>query len=120
MISMSLRELNVKLPDFSTIREARSRLSLRTGLSANASSTIGRCASLAGFVREAWPILHPTQTYQHNWHIDLICEHLEAISRGTLLELGLENRLRVNLPAGTLKSVLISCMWQAWEWGPFG
>lgn len=73
-----------------------------------------RCLSLAGFVREAWPVLEPESRYLGNWHIDAICEHLEAVSRGEI------NRLLINVPPGTMKSLLVAVMWQAWEWGPLG
>jgi hypothetical protein len=37
-----------------------------------------RCRTLAGFVREARHLLEPTTRYLHNWHHDVISEHLEA------------------------------------------
>lgn len=74
-----------------------------------------RCGRLNGFVREAWKILEPTAAYQHNWHIDAICEHLEAITWGRM-----NPRLLVNVPPGSSKSLLVSVLWQAWEWGPCG
>ncbi|PRD42111.1 terminase [Phyllobacterium phragmitis] len=77
-----------------------------------------RCQSLSGFVREAWHVLEPTQPYIHGWHIDAICAHLEAITKGTFLAMGLSNRLLINVPPGTMKSLLVSVLWPAWEWGP--
>lgn len=79
-----------------------------------------RCQTLAGFVREAWHVLEPTQPYVHGWHIDAVCEHLEAITNGAFLAMGLSNRLLINIPPGTMKSMLVSVMWPAWEWGPMG
>src|SRR5579859_4779027 len=79
-----------------------------------------RCRSFAGFVREAWHVLEPDTKLLWNWHLDVICAHLEAVSLGKLLELGLHNRLLFNVPPGSLKSLLISVFWQAWEWGPLG
>jgi len=73
-----------------------------------------RCQTLAGFVREAWHILEPRAKYRHNWHIDAICAHLEAVTDGRI------NRLLINVPPGSSKSLLVSVMWQAWEWGPRG
>src|SRR5690554_611877 len=70
--------------------------------------------SLATFVREAWHVLEPGQPYIHGWHVDAICEHLEAITYGDL------NRLLINIPPGTMKSTLTSVFWPAWEWGPKG
>lgn len=78
------------------------------------------CQTLHGFIRRAWPILEPVAPFVDNWHIAAVCQHLEAISRGQLLELGLDNRLQINVPPGTMKSYTVSVFWQAWEWGPFG
>ncbi|PJI54723.1 terminase [Methylobacterium radiotolerans] len=79
-----------------------------------------RCASLAGFVQEAWHVLEPNQPYVHGWHIEALCAHLEAITHGRFLALGLENRLLINVPPGTMKSLIVSVFWPAWEWGPCG
>lgn len=68
--------------------------------------------SLAEFVKRSWHILEPGQPYIHGWHVDAICEHLEAISNGEL------NRLLINIPPGTMKSTLTSVFWPAYEWGP--
>lgn len=71
------------------------------------------CAiSLADFVRRSWHVLEPGQKYLHGWHVDAVCEHLEAITRGDI------NRLLINIPPGTMKSTLVSVFWPAWEWGP--
>lgn len=69
-----------------------------------------RCARLVGFVREAWPVLHPNTSYVYGWHIEAICEHLEAITDGRI------TRLLINVPPGTMKSLLVSVFWPAWEW----
>lgn len=70
--------------------------------------------SLATFVREAWEVLEPGTPYVHGWHVEAICEHLEAVTRGEI------NRLLINIPPGTMKSTLTSVFWPAWEWGPAG
>lgn len=75
--------------------------------------------SLASFVKAAWSVIEPGQPYVHGWHIDFICAHLEAISDGVLNADGtFYNRLLVNVPPGTMKSLLIGVFWPAWEWGP--
>ena len=76
--------------------------------------------SLAEFVKQAWHIIEPGQPYIHGWHIDFICAHLEAITDGVTFEEdgGFYNRLLVNVPPGTMKSLLIGVFWPAWEWGP--
>lgn len=95
------------------IREERQRRlhdRERTRLSRNAERIKERCATLIGFVREAWRVLQPNTVYVHGWHIDAICQHLEAITDGRI------NRLLINVPPGTMKSLLVSVFWPAWEW----
>lgn len=65
---------------------------------------------LPNFVRRAWNILEPSNEYVHNWHIDAVCEHLEAVTAGEI------NRLLINVPPGTMKSLLVGVLWPAWEW----
>jgi predicted phage terminase large subunit-like protein len=75
--------------------------------------------SLVAFIRMAWSIVEPGQPYTHGWHIDAICDHLEAITDGHELADGtLYNRLLVNVPPGTMKSLITNVFWPAWEWGP--
>src|SRR5690606_8435990 len=68
------------------------------------------CESLAGFIRWGWPILEPGTRYVHNWHIDAVAEHLEAITRGDL------QNLAINIPPGHMKSLLVSVFFPAWWW----
>lgn len=70
--------------------------------------------SFSEFVKAAWHVLEPGQPYVHNWHMDAICQHLEAISTGEI------KRLLINVPPGTSKSSLVSVFHTAWEWGPAG
>lgn len=70
--------------------------------------------SLAEFVKEAWHVLEPNQPYVHGWHVEVICEHLEAITNGDI------RRLLINIPPGTMKSTLCNVFWPAWEWGARG
>lgn len=77
--------------------------------------------SLTEFIKRAWHVVEPSRVYCHNWHIDYTCEHLEAISRGVILPNStFYNRLLINIPPGTMKSLTVSVFWPAWEWGPFG
>lgn len=66
--------------------------------------------SLRLFVPWAWPILEPGTVFQANWHIDLICEYLEAVTAGEVL------RLVINIPPRYMKSLLVSVLWPCWEW----
>lgn len=71
------------------------------------------CAeSLATFVKLAWPVIEPGQPYVHGPHIDVVCEHLEAVTRGEI------RRLLINIPPGTSKSTIVGVFWPMWEWGP--
>lgn len=76
-------------------------------------ATRERCKRLSGFMREAWRVLEPTAPYVHDWHHDVIAEHLEAVHRGEI------TRLQINQPPGTMKSTIASvCFASPWEWGP--
>lgn len=45
------------------------------------------------------------------WHIDAIADHLQAVAQGEM------PRLLINIPPGTMKSVLACVLWPAWLWG---
>jgi predicted phage terminase large subunit-like protein len=66
--------------------------------------------SLRTFVEVAWPLVEPRVRFVPNWHIDAICDHLEAVSRGAIA------KLLINIPPGCMKSYLVSVFWPAWEW----
>lgn len=70
------------------------------------------------FVMRAWKYVEPAQVYFDNWHIEFICEHLEAITREEVVDDDIYNRLLINVPPGMMKSMLVSVFWPAWEWGP--
>ena len=75
--------------------------------------------SLVNFVKLAWHLVEPGAPYSHGWHIDFLAYHLESITFGETLEDGsLYNRLLINIPPGTMKSLLVNVFWPAWEWGP--
>jgi hypothetical protein len=42
---------------------------------------------LRAFGRAAWKVIKPIEVYKSNWHIDAICEHLSAVSRGDITRL---------------------------------
>ena len=70
--------------------------------------------SLATFVRQAWAVLEPGQPYVHGWHVEAMAEHLEAVTAGQI------TRLLINIPPGTMKSLMTGVFWPAWEWGAKG
>jgi len=64
---------------------------------------------LSEYVRQAWPYVESV-TYIDNWHIDCICEHLQAQTEGQI-----ENLL-INIPPGCSKSLITCVFWPTWEW----
>lgn len=70
--------------------------------------------SLAEFAKRAWHVLEPSAPLKWGWALDAICEHLEAVTDGSI------KRLLMNVPPGCMKSLLTGVIWPAWEWGPRG
>lgn len=64
---------------------------------------------LSLFSQLAWRHIDPAP-YVHNWHIDAIAEHLEAVTHGHI------TRLLINIPPRCDKSTLVSVTWPAWIW----
>jgi hypothetical protein len=65
---------------------------------------------LRSFIRLAWPQVEPARSFISGWHIDVIAEHLEAITAGKL------HRLVINIPPGCMKSLTCCVFWPAWVW----
>ena len=71
------------------------------------------CAGgLVAFVRYFWSILEPETKLVEGWLLDAIAEHLEAVTLGKV------TRLLINVPPGSMKSLMTQVFWPAWEWGP--
>jgi predicted phage terminase large subunit-like protein len=70
--------------------------------------------SLAEFAKRAWRVLEPAAELKWGWALDAICLHLEAVTKGEI------TRLLMNVPPGSMKSLLTGVIWPAWEWGPRG
>lgn len=62
------------------------------------------------FVKAAWHIVEPGNAFSDNWHIKVICDHLEAAMRGEI------QRLIINIPPRFMKSTLVSVMFPAFVW----
>lgn len=78
----------------------------------NIDLTRARCASLSGFIKEAWEVLEPSTPYVHGRHIDVCCDHLEAVARGDI------KRLIINIPPAFMKTLLVAVFFPMWLWGP--
>ncbi|MDF2097304.1 phage terminase large subunit [Aquibaculum arenosum] len=70
--------------------------------------------SLLGFIRHAWALLEPGRRFVPGWHLEVLCDHLEAVTCGEI------TRLLINVPPGAMKSLTVAVLWPAWEWGPAG
>jgi predicted phage terminase large subunit-like protein len=71
-----------------------------------------RAGGLIDFVRCFWRVLEPETKLVEGWVLDAIAEHLEGVTFGKI------TRLLVNVPPGSMKSLMVNVFWPAWEWGP--
>lgn len=67
-------------------------------------------STLKGFVQGAWHVVEPQQNLVWNWHLDVLCEQLEKIYRGE------QPKTIINVPPGTMKSLLVSVFFRAFCW----
>ena len=106
---MSVRGIRVLLKKASSgLDEIRSEEARRK--EAGKAVRSGGKLSLYDFVRASWTILEPDNPFKPTWHVQSICEHLEAVSA---LEI---KSLIINLPPRMGKSLLVSVFWFAWTW----
>lgn len=68
-----------------------------------------RRGGLWAFVQLAWPEVEPDELVP-GWHMEEICRHLEAVSRGEC------RRLIITIPPGCTKSTIVSVLWPVWDW----
>ena len=66
--------------------------------------------SLHEFIKQAWPIIEGDKEFIDGWHIQAICEHLEAIANRQI------KNLLINIPPRCSKSSLVSIAFPAWLW----
>lgn len=66
---------------------------------------------LSTFTAKAVTVLEPSLDYVHNWHIDCIAEHLQAVWDGDI------RRLIINMPPRSLKTLSTSVSFPAWAFG---
>lgn len=67
-------------------------------------------ASLLAFVKGAWSVIEPDCEFVSNWHIEELCKVLESVAAGTT------ERVIINVPPGTMKSLLVSVLFPCWIW----
>jgi predicted phage terminase large subunit-like protein len=66
--------------------------------------------SLYEFVKQAWHFIEPDTPFKDGWHIRVVCAHLEAIVLGDIPS------IVINVPPGTMKSILSSVCLCPWAW----
>ena len=66
--------------------------------------------NLRDFVKYAWHIVEPKNDFRPNWHIDAICDHLQAIDDGEI------RNLVINIPPRMAKSLTVSVFWPVRRW----
>src|SRR5581483_12325921 len=65
--------------------------------------------SLYEFLKAAWEQIEPVP-FVDSWHIEAICNHLEAVTRGEV------RKLLINVPPRSGKTTIISIVWPCWVW----
>ena len=66
--------------------------------------------SLKYFTQKVWHEIEPNTEFIPGWHIDAICDHLQAVTNGDI------RNLVINVPPRHAKSILVSVVWPAWVW----
>lgn len=66
--------------------------------------------SLYEFVKQAWHVIDPGHPFVDNWHLELICRKLEAVTRREI------KRLIINVPPRSGKSSIVCVLWPVWTW----
>lgn len=69
---------------------------------------------LYGFLKLCFHVICPAEVYKDGPHIQQVCNHVEAAL------LGFVRRLIIEVPPGSLKSVIASVIANAYVWGPLG
>jgi predicted phage terminase large subunit-like protein len=68
--------------------------------------------SLADFFRHSWHVLEPATPLVWNWHLQAICDHVQALLEGKIPK----RNLIINVPPGSSKSRIVSVCTTAWRW----
>jgi predicted phage terminase large subunit-like protein len=90
--------------------QLRLALEQRRQAEAIAQDAVACVASFRYFVSAAWPLVEPATVFAPGWHIDAICDHLQAAARGEI------RRLLINMPPRHMKSLAVSVFWPVWLW----
>lgn len=69
--------------------------------------------SLAEFVVAAWDVVEPSTRLVWGWHLDALCAHVQSV---LVREPNAPQNLLINIPPGTMKSLVLSVFAPAWVW----
>jgi predicted phage terminase large subunit-like protein len=105
-VSATLRQMQERLEDQTIPAPASQTPTTAMTTEPVASPTL----TLYEFVRQAWHLVEPDIDFVDGWHIRAICDHLEAVTAGTI------SNLLINIPPGCCKSLLVCVFWPAWVW----
>lgn len=94
--------------------------------------TVRLKGSLLSFVQGGWSIVEPERPFSYNWHIGELCQVLEDVTYTHEIATALYGRATaeklvgraiqeiqrviINVPPGTMKSLLVSVFWPCWMW----
>jgi len=65
---------------------------------------------LLDYIEIMWPIIEPSRRFISGFHIQAICEHLEALEKEDF------RNLLINVPPGHMKSIACCVMYPSWVW----
>jgi len=82
----------------------------KTEVSEELIKMVGAEVSLKLFIEQAWHVVEPSTPFIDGWHLDVICEHLEAAQKGQI------KRLIINIPPRHMKSLAVSVFFPCWVW----
>jgi predicted phage terminase large subunit-like protein len=68
---------------------------------------------LIHYIRYFWHVLEPNTPFIDGWALFAMCKHLEAVARGEI------DRLLINVPPGSMKSLLCNVFFPTWQWAAF-
>lgn len=67
--------------------------------------------SLYEFIKQSWTVINGEKVpYADGWHIQAVCEHLEAVANRQI------KRLIINIPPRCGKTTMVSIAFPAWVW----
>src|SRR5262245_57004750 len=90
-----------------TLKNLRAEMAVRANRKKQAQE-----GGLLEFVRFFWSVIEPETKLVEGWLLEALCLHLEGITFGKI------TRLLINVPPGSMKSLMVNVFWPAFEWGP--